>query len=132
MILCICSILSIACHLLPGTQFDYCNFNFVIAAYIVETVSNQTLQEYIRTHIAGPLSLNKTMYDPSDGLSGSIPDYLGGHSYSVEFTKHGPKTISGPWRDAENTIAVANGAGGIISTTSDMVRWYLGVIHKKM
>ena len=41
----------------PGSNYEYCNLNFNMAGTIVEKVSGQRFDEYIRHHILDPLGL---------------------------------------------------------------------------
>jgi CubicO group peptidase (beta-lactamase class C family) len=109
----------------PGTKYEYNNFNFVVAAYLVERLSNMTLRDYISHHITQPLGLTQTEYDGSDGQNSILPNYLGDHSYIVDFSQRPARARRAPWRDSIDALAVANGAGGLISPTSDMVQWFL-------
>ena len=41
----------------PGTQYEYSNLGFNMLGTIVERVSGQRFDEYVRTHVTGPLGL---------------------------------------------------------------------------
>ena len=48
----------------PGTDFQYSCLNFISLQRIVETVSGQSLREFARNEIFGPLGMNHTDYLP--------------------------------------------------------------------
>lgn len=41
----------------PGDSFEYCNLNFNMAGTIIEKVSGQRFDQYVKTHVLGPLHL---------------------------------------------------------------------------
>jgi len=48
----------------PTTDFRYSCLNFITLQRIVETVSGQSLRQFARSHIFGPLGMNHTDYIP--------------------------------------------------------------------
>ncbi|MFW9847803.1 MAG: serine hydrolase domain-containing protein [Candidatus Thorarchaeota archaeon] len=50
----------------PGTQHLYANSGFKILMYLLEVVSNQTIEEYMKENIFTPLRLNNTGFYASD------------------------------------------------------------------
>jgi CubicO group peptidase (beta-lactamase class C family) len=50
----------------PGTRYGYSNTGFKILMYLLETVSSQTIGEYMQENIFTPLRLNNTGFDASD------------------------------------------------------------------
>ncbi|MDF1541129.1 MAG: serine hydrolase [Candidatus Thorarchaeota archaeon] len=50
----------------PGTRYGYANSGFKILMYLLETVSNQTMEEYMQENIFAPLRLNNTGFHASD------------------------------------------------------------------
>lgn len=100
----------------PDTAFRYSNSNYILLADIVEQVSGQYYNDFLREHIFDPLDMKHT------GLITEIPD-------------------SPAW--AENLIAdddveevkikgVAKGAGDIVSNAPDMVKWMEGLSGGKI
>ena len=100
----------------PGTAFRYSNSNYILLADIVEQVSGQYYNDFLKEHIFDPLCMKHT------GLITEIPD-------------------SPAW--AETLIAdddveevkrkgVAKGAGDIVSNASDMVKWMEGLSAGKI
>lgn len=50
----------------PGTQYSYSNSGYKILMYLIETVSEQTISEYMQENIFSPLLMNNTGFDSSD------------------------------------------------------------------
>ena len=100
----------------PDSSFTYSNSNYFLLADIVEQVSGQYYNDFLREHILDPLDMKHT------GLITEIPD-------------------SPAW--AENLICdndveevkikgVAKGAGDIVSNAPDMVKWMEGLSGGKI
>jgi CubicO group peptidase (beta-lactamase class C family) len=55
-----------------GRQFEYSNSNYDVLGLIVQTVSNQPFEEYIRSHVFAPLAMQHSFLSESgaaaDGL----------------------------------------------------------------
>ncbi|SHH21100.1 serine hydrolase [Massilia sp. CF038] len=101
----------------PGTRWDYSNTNYVIAGRIIEKVSGQTLERFLRERITAPLGMTSaTDLDHADLGSG---DPLG-----YERNALGPLRVPKPegkgWTFA---------AGHFAMTPSDLVRWDLALIN---
>lgn len=60
----------------PGEAYQYSNINYLLAGWIIESVTNQSLNEYIKTNIFLPLNMNNsyTTYDQAK-LSGLAEGY---------------------------------------------------------
>ncbi|OAB26469.1 hypothetical protein PMSD_25110 [Paenibacillus macquariensis subsp. defensor] len=94
----------------PGTIFEYATINYDILGYIIEVVTGQTYQNYIREQILKPLGLNGSIfYDQFDQVSdmgvGYKPGFFAQRSYlAPKYTGNTP-------------------AGYLITNKNDMVRW---------
>ncbi|SES38766.1 serine hydrolase domain-containing protein [Salipaludibacillus aurantiacus] len=56
----------------PGTAYVYSDLNMILLGKIVERVSGSTLDDFIDTHITGPLGMDDTMFNPGEGLKHRI------------------------------------------------------------
>jgi len=65
----------------PGTQHIYDNYNYAIAGYLIELVTGQDWEDYIREHIAGPLGMTSVSFD-IEALQQS-PDYAAPHKLDI-------------------------------------------------
>ncbi|TYZ57697.1 hypothetical protein PybrP1_009722 [[Pythium] brassicae (nom. inval.)] len=119
----------------PGSNYSYSNMNFVLLSYMVEKLSDQALEVYLREHIFDKLGLADTYYDPYAGLLGVHRGYA--HQYvnyrvgTVDDTGKGTSTeflATGTCSPYMNSGAIS-GAGGLHSTTADMNKWYSDLFH---
>jgi D-alanyl-D-alanine carboxypeptidase len=93
----------------PGTQFNYCNTNYVLLGMIVAKVSGEPLGTFLQQRIFGPLGMTHTAqgYPPApvDDLA------LGYHQDGAVFRS---------WQWNLQWLA---GPGGLTSTVGDLERW---------
>ena len=52
----------------PGTQFEYHNTNYAIAARLVEAVSGRPFDEFLETELFAPLGMDETVFAVPDRL----------------------------------------------------------------
>lgn len=52
----------------PGTQFDYNNAAYCILAAIIEHVSGESFESYMRSHVFAPAKMTSTGFPPGDTL----------------------------------------------------------------
>ncbi len=97
----------------PGTQAAYSNSNFVLLTYILQKVYNKSYADLVAEHITIPLGLNNTYF------GGSINPKKN-ECKSYRFTEN--------WVLSEETdLSIPLGAGGMISTASDLVKFSDGL-----
>lgn len=63
---------NVVLHHPPGTTFAYANANYVLLGAIIESVSGQSYEAYIRDHIFRPLGLNTSFTSQSDAESNGM------------------------------------------------------------
>lgn len=99
----------------PGTTPAYSNYGVSLAAYIVQRVSGELIEEYFGRHIFQPLGMrHTTAYQPPPAEL--LPDLA-----KLYVTASGdPQT---------NRFTNTRGAGGIASTGSDMARYMIAHLH---
>lgn len=88
----------------PSTAFEYCNLGYDILAYITETVSGITFEEYVEQEILSPLGMNNSGYD--------IPKAQSYRWFFGQLTEY-----------AAPPFTACNGSGELISTAEDMTLW---------
>jgi len=89
----------------PGTQFDYSNSNFTVLALIAEKIEGMDFGEILSERIFKPLNMRSTYYGKAKDSSNLVTAYL----YEDPEPKYDPKNVAG--------------AGGITSTTEDLLKW---------
>jgi CubicO group peptidase (beta-lactamase class C family) len=91
----------------PGTQWSYSNSGYAVLGFIIEKVSGQPYQLFVRTRIIEPLQLRHTGYDQNDP---PLPQHATGYA---------------SWSDKALPIDVSvfYAAAGMYSTVEDLYRW---------
>lgn len=94
-----------------GTVYDYNNSNYNLLAWIIEYVSGEKYEDYIRDHIFLPLNMMSSEVD--DGCK-TI------NNRACNYVKDFDITIKCPYYNEKFSI----GAGAIISTCDDLYKWF--------
>ena len=100
----------------PGSAFRYSNSNYILLADIVEQVSGQYYNDFLREHIFNPLDMKHT------GLITEIPSSPAWAETLIADSDVEEVKIKG----------VAKGAGDIVSNAHDMVKWMEGLSGGKI
>ncbi len=105
----------------PGEKYRYTNAGYSVLAAIVEKVSGQSFGAFVREQLFKPAGLTNTGFrgDFATNDARLARGYLGTPERIVE----GPP-LACPWG--------TRGAGGIISTVSDMYKWLLALQGEKI
>lgn len=90
----------------PGSNKQYCNSNYLIAALLVEQLSGMTYHEYVQQNIFNPLGMNNS-YKGMDEIDGNT---------------HAEGYLNGTPNSAY-PMAIPFGAGDFSSTPEDMEIW---------
>jgi D-alanyl-D-alanine carboxypeptidase len=103
----------------PGKGWHYSNTNYVMLGLIAEAVTGTDLGTLFHQRLFGPLGLDHTYYQPTDGPTGVIA-----HGYRVGTTIK-PKDVSDGSKlmPFTSVVTAAAGAGAIATTASDLARW---------
>ncbi|WP_017975979.1 serine hydrolase domain-containing protein [Actinopolyspora halophila] len=107
----------------PGESWSYSNTNYVIAGELLREVTGQSPRHYITRKIIHPLGLRDTYFP------GSNPFVLGPHSKAYEALYQLPE------RRGEYSVynmTWARGAGALISTPSELNRFYRALFRGKL
>ncbi len=107
----------------PGTSYSYSSTNYLVAGLLIEKVTGRTYGEEIENRIIRPLGLTGT-YVPVDD-----PDIPGPHPHG--YARLDPSTPDLLERTRINP-SIANSAGGMISTGSDLNRFYDALLHGRL
>lgn len=102
-----------------GTRINYSNNGYSILGRVIEKVSGQPWDEYLRDHIFKPAGMKHTGYDRTAELPGRAAGYLA--------AKDGAYTAI-----AVQDAAGAYAGGGLYSTVEDMALWNIAVCSGKL
>lgn len=87
----------------PDTRFSYCNTNYSLLALIIEKVSGQRYEDYLKTTFFIPLGMKDTyVYDPDRDSGTAMPsyDYRGRQEPDTYLDKgYGDKNVYSTVRD---------------------------------
>ncbi|MCG8411934.1 MAG: beta-lactamase family protein [Bacteroidales bacterium] len=93
----------------PGEKAQYSNSNFVLLTYILQEIFEKTYSELLSQYITTPIGLTNTY------LGGKI-NTNNNECYSYKFMER--------WElEPETDMSIPLGAGGVVSTPSDLVKF---------
>lgn len=96
-------------HKLPGKQFEYATINYDILALVIEQVTKQSFEDYLKYQVLTPLRLDFTSIGtPVDSSAMST-------GYKIGFFK--PRKYTAP------VFKGNNAAGYVITNATDMAKW---------
>lgn len=99
----------------PGSDFKYSNSGYVLLALLIEKISTTSYENFIKQNILIPLKMDKTYFlDSANYLKYNRA--LGHDSTGVIF----------------DLPLFVHGDGGLVSTTTDLYKWYLGLIENRV
>jgi CubicO group peptidase (beta-lactamase class C family) len=103
----------------PGEKWLYDNSGYVLLTYVIEKVSGDSYEKFVRDNIFTPLGMTNSGYDSNAAI---IRHRAAGYS---------------PGRGGvENAgfihMTVPQGAGALYSTTGDLLKWELGLFGGKV
>jgi CubicO group peptidase (beta-lactamase class C family) len=103
----------------PGTSWRYSNSGYVLLGYLIERISNQKYETFLRDNIFTPLGMKDSGYDWNSTI---IPRRAAGYTPGV----NGP--VNSSFVDMSRPYA----AGALYSTTEDLLRWERGLFGGKL
>jgi CubicO group peptidase (beta-lactamase class C family) len=103
----------------PGEKFSYSNSGYVLLGYLLEKISGQSYAKFVQENIFTPLGMKDSGYDSNTAI---IPYRAAGYS-------PGP---NGPENAGYVNMTVPLSAGGLYSTTDDLLRWEQGLFGGKL
>ena len=100
----------------PGTNWSYSNSGYVLAALIVEKVSRKSFNDFVKDRIFRKLIMTESTFGESD------------FAIANKTAEYGPNTPRGKVKmEGKYDWYWAYGAGQIISTSLDMLKWDAGL-----
>lgn len=94
----------------PGIGYEYSNTGFAILAHILQTITGDTYEHYVTTHILKPLGMEHTYFEYSDVPAAALA--------------HGYRRLGGEWVEQPMLHTGIYGAmGGMITTMEDFARY---------
>lgn len=103
----------------PGTDYQYSNSGYTLLAWVVEKTSGQTLAAYLKENVFDPVGMASTRRDVQQSI---IPRRAGGYSNEKGGLKNAGTS------DMDRAI----GAGDLLSTVEDLLRWDQSLYTEKV
>lgn len=102
----------------PGSKFKYSNSNYVLLTYILEEVFHKSYAQLLQQYITQPLGLENT--------------YLG-NKINTDKNESQSYKFMGAWElQSETDISIPLGAGGIVSTPIDLIKFSNALFNGKL
>ncbi len=103
----------------PGENMSYSNSGYVLLGYLIEKIGSESYEKFVQENIFTPLGMKDSGYDSNSVI---IPHRAAGYS-------PGP---NGPVNAGFINMTVPLSAGGLYSTTEDLLRWEQGLFGGKL
>jgi CubicO group peptidase (beta-lactamase class C family) len=105
----------------PGTSERYSNGGFLLLACVVQNVSGQSFEDFLRRNIFEPLGMNDTgNFDPETIVTRRASGYV-----------PGPEPIGIENAPVPN-LSTSIGSGSLYSTANDLLRWAQAVRSERL
>lgn len=102
----------------PDTKAEYCNTNFVLLGYIIEKLTKKSYPEELKERVVSKLGLKDTYY-------GAKTNVKNNEAFSYTFSDSWTKL-------PETDMSIPGGAGAILSTPTDLVKFAEGLFSGKL
>lgn len=103
----------------PGEKGSYSNSGYVLLTYLIEKITGDKYEKFVRDNIFTPLGMKDSGYDSNSAV---IPHRASGYVYGKDgFENAGFVHMSVP-----------QGAGALYSTTEDLLKWEQGLFGGKL
>ena len=94
----------------PGTKYEYVNFNYVLAAHVVEKVTEKSFVEFANQEIFAANNLHHSHYDQNEAIIPHRADF---------YTEQDGVVVNAAAVDMSHVSA----AGALLSSANDMAKW---------
>src|SRR5437016_1166644 len=103
----------------PGEQWEYSNSGYVLLGYLLEKITGQRYQDFVRDNLFAPLGMTESGYD---SRAVTILHRAAGYSPGA----------NGPVNAGYIDMSIPFSAGALYSTTADLWRWEQGLFGGKV
>lgn len=94
----------------PGSKFAYDNSGYILLGYVIEKVSGQTYEAYLKDHVFPRAGLANTGYDSSTAI---LPKRAAGYHHARGTVENAPYLA----------MSLPYAAGSLYSTVDDLLAW---------
>jgi len=103
----------------PGEKMSYSNSGYVLLGYLIEKITGESYTRFVQENIFTPLGMKDSGYDSNSAI---IPNRAAGYSPSPT------GIVNASYID----MTVPFAAGGLYSTTEDLLRWEQALFGGKL
>jgi CubicO group peptidase (beta-lactamase class C family) len=103
----------------PGEKCSYSNSGYVLLGYLIEKITGDTYEKFVRENIFTPLGMKDSGYDSNTAL---IPHRAAGYVAGKSGYEHAGFIH----------MSIPHGAGALYSTTEDLLKWEQGLFGGKL
>jgi CubicO group peptidase (beta-lactamase class C family) len=103
----------------PGEKWAYSNSGYLLLGYVIERVSGVSYGQFVAENLFAPLGMRDSGYDSNEAV---IAQRASGYT-------PGPKGVVNA---GYVHMSVPHAAGGLYSTTEDLLKWELGLFGGKV
>jgi CubicO group peptidase (beta-lactamase class C family) len=103
----------------PGEKWNYSNSGYVLLSYLIEKITGDQYEKFVRENIFAPLGMKDSGYDSNSAvIAHRASGYVAGtRGYENAGFVH---------------MSVPQGAGALYSTTEDLLKWEQGLFGGKV
>lgn len=100
----------------PGEKWAYNNSGYYLLGMIIEKISGKPYGQYVQNEFFTPLNLTRIRYD-------STPEVIKNRAQGYRWEND--KLLN----DLSMAMSIPGGAGGLISSAQDLVRWQIALVN---
>ncbi|CEJ60832.1 hypothetical protein PMG11_09389 [Penicillium brasilianum] len=104
----------------PRSEWQYCNLMYGVAAHLIETLTNQSVESFLRDRIWSPLNMTET-YLSLDEAQSAQRDISQGYYLNQDGNITSTDRVS---------IETLRGAGNTLSSVSDYAKWISTMLNR--
>lgn len=101
----------------PGSKWSYCNAGIDTLGRIIEVLSGEAYEDFLKKRIFDPLKMENTSFYPTEA---QLQELAGLYDSKNDMLKNVGFSLIGPTKDARHPIP----AGGLFSTADDLSKLY--------
>jgi CubicO group peptidase (beta-lactamase class C family) len=103
----------------PAEKWNYSNSGYVLLSYLIEKITGDTYEKFVRDNIFTPLGMKDSGYDSNSSV---IPHRATGYVNGRNGFEHAGFIH----------MSIPHGAGALYSTTEDLLKWEQGLFGGKV
>ncbi len=103
----------------PGEKWSYSNSGYVLLGYLLETITGESYEKFVRENIFEPLGMKDSGYDSNSAV---IARRAAGYAPGEK----------GPRNAGFINMTIPFSAGSLYSTTEDLLKWEQGLFGGKV